>query len=84
MNEAIVFASICPICKGEQVQQRFNVASLHRLINAGHPIEAYCEACDEYWLIDLQQRVELGEVVRFWRNVGAQGEHSPAATPPQD
>jgi hypothetical protein len=84
VSEAIVFASICPICKGEQVQQRFNVASLHRLLKAGHPIEAYCEICDEYWLIEVQQRMELGEVVRFWRDVGAQSEHSPPAMPPQD
>ena len=84
MNEAIVFASMCPVCKDEQVQYRFSVASLHRLLKAGHPVEAYCETCDEYWLIGVQQRVELGEIVRFWRNVGAQGEPPQPVTAPQD
>jgi hypothetical protein len=74
VSEAIVFASICPVCKDEQVQDRFNVASLHRLLKAGHPIEAYCEICDEYWLIGAQQRLELGDVVRFWGNLAAHRE----------
>lgn len=72
MSEAIVFASMCPICKCEQVQYSFNVASLHRLLQGGYPIEAYCETCDEFWSIGVEQRVELGEIVAFWRSVGAQ------------
>jgi hypothetical protein len=74
VSEAIVFASICPVCRDEQVQHRFSVASLHRLLKAGRPIEAYCEVCDAHWLIGAQQRLELGDVVSFWGNSGAHRE----------
>lgn len=69
MNEAVVFASVCPVCKCEQVQYAFNVISLHRLLRGGHPIDAYCETCDEVWPVSAEQRIELGEVVAFWRNL---------------
>ena len=63
MSEVVVFVSTCPSCKREQPQDAFTVAELARLLNSGHPIEAYCVPCDEFWPISVRQRVELGEVV---------------------
>lgn len=63
VSQAIVFASTCPHCEREQVQDGFTVADLMRLLYSGYPIEAYCAVCDEFWPISLQKRVELGEVV---------------------
>ena len=63
MRQAIVFASTCPHCEREQVQDRFTVPELMRLLYSGYPIEAYCVDCDEFWPVSLQKRVELGEVV---------------------
>ena len=83
MSEGIVFASMCPICRLEQVQYRFNVASLHRLLRSGYPVEAYCESCDEFWPIGTEQRTELGEVVAFWRNFEVHTE-SPPPVPPRE
>jgi hypothetical protein len=59
----IVFVSTCPTCGREQPQDAFTVADLMRLLNGGHPIEAYCVPCDEFWSIGLKERVELGEAV---------------------
>jgi hypothetical protein len=59
----IIFASACPHCEYERVQNGFTVGDLTRLLCGGYPIEAYCAICDRCWSISLQQRVELGEVV---------------------
>ena len=67
MSQAIVFASTCPHCEREQVQDGFTVADLMRLLDGGYPIEAYCVVCDEFWPISLQKRLELGEVVAATR-----------------
>jgi hypothetical protein len=72
---------MCPICRLEQVQYRFNIASLHRLLRSGYPVEAYCESCDEFWPIGTEQRIELGEVVAFWRNFDSQKDGSAPAPP---
>jgi hypothetical protein len=63
MHQAVVFASPCPHCEREQVQDRFTVPDLMRLLYSGYAIEAYCGDCDEFWPVSLQKRVELGEVV---------------------
>jgi hypothetical protein len=63
VSQAIVFASTCPHCECEQVQDGFTVADLMRLLYSGYPVEAYCVVCDEFWPISVQKRVELGEVV---------------------
>jgi hypothetical protein len=63
VSQAIVFASICPRCNREQVQDGFTVADLMRLLYGGYPIEAYCVSCDQFWPVNLRKRVELGEVV---------------------
>jgi hypothetical protein len=42
MSLAIGFASTCPHCERERVQDRFSVPDLMRLLYSGYPIEAYC------------------------------------------
>ena len=59
----IAFASTCPSCKRQRPQDGFTLAVLARLLKGGYPIEAYCAACNEFWSISLQKRIELGEVV---------------------
>jgi hypothetical protein len=63
VSRAIFFASTCPHCKRDQVQEGFTVTDLMRLLYGGYPIEAYCESCDKFWPVSLRERVELGEVV---------------------
>jgi hypothetical protein len=63
VGQVIVFASTCPTCKREQSQDGYTLESLHRLLQGGYPIEAYCTICNEFWSISLQKRVELGERV---------------------
>jgi hypothetical protein len=63
MHEAIVFAATCPRCKREQLQTGYTLTDLSRLLDGGHPIEAFCEFCDEFWAVGVQKRVELGEFV---------------------
>ena len=47
----------------KQLQEGFTVADLVRLFDGGFPIEAYCEICDEFWCINLEERVELGAAI---------------------
>jgi len=63
MSQAIVFVSTCPSCNSEQLQDAFTVAALARLLEGGHPIEAYCTICEAFWPVSLQKRVELGQVI---------------------
>jgi len=63
MSRMIAFASICASCGREQPQSTFTVAGILRQLNGGYPIEAYCTACEEFWPIDLQKRVELTEAL---------------------
>jgi len=63
MSQAIAFASTCPNCKRQQIQDGFTVAALARLLNGGFPIEAYCVMCDVFWPISLKKRIELAEAV---------------------
>ena len=69
MSEAIAFISICPRCRREQLQTGFTRVELERLFNGGHPIEAHCVPCQEFWPISLEKRIELGEIVAATRNV---------------
>jgi hypothetical protein len=63
MNDTIVFASTSPRCEREQLQERYTLADLSRLLDGDDPIEAYCEFCDKFWAVNLQKRVELREFV---------------------
>ena len=46
-----------------QSQEGFTVADLVRLFDGGFPIEAYCAICDQFWSINLQERVDLGAAI---------------------
>jgi len=63
VSRVIFFASTCPHCKRDQVQDRFTATDLMRLQYGGFPIEAYCQSCDEFWPVSIRKRVELGDVV---------------------
>ena len=58
--ESIPFSSTCPKCRLQR-RQRGSRAALQRLLDRGHPVEAFCEMCGEYWPISPQER---GEVAR--------------------
>jgi hypothetical protein len=63
VSQAIDFSASCPHCKREQQQEGYTLADLMRLLYGGYPIEAYCAFCDEFWIVSIQKRVELGEFV---------------------
>ena len=61
MSEVIVFVFLakCPGCQQHHTQNGFTVASLQRLLTRGHPIEAYCVICDDFWKINDQERARV-------------------------
>jgi hypothetical protein len=59
MHESIPFTSTCPKCQVQQTQRGFSRAALGRLLHSGHPIEAYCMTCDEFWVISARERAAL-------------------------
>jgi hypothetical protein len=59
MHESVPFTSTCPKCLVQQTQRGFSRAALSRLLSAGHPIEAYCVTCDEFWIISPRERAAL-------------------------
>lgn len=54
----IPFASTCPKCRVQRAQ-RGDRGALERLLDYGHPIEAFCEICDEYWPVCARERAEI-------------------------
>jgi hypothetical protein len=42
--------------------QSFTKANLRRLLDAGHPIEAYCVMCDQFWALSVRERLQLAKV----------------------
>jgi len=63
MGQALTFKAICPTCGREELQNAFTFAALERLIDGCYPIEAYCAACDDFWTLNVQKRVEIIESV---------------------
>jgi hypothetical protein len=61
MHQSIPFISKCPKCSERQPQRGFSASALDRLLRAGHPIEAYCVACDEFWSVSIEERHEIAE-----------------------
>ena len=53
------FYSSCPKCRLEQSQGGFSRARLLRLLDSGHPIEAYCTTCDKFWAVSPQERAAI-------------------------
>ena len=50
-REDAPFLATCPKCKIRQPQHRYDRAAFLTLLNHGHPIEAFCPGCDEFWAI---------------------------------
>jgi hypothetical protein len=61
MHQSIPFTSTCPKCCAHQPQRGFSRSALDRLIKGGHPIEAYCAACDEFWSVSAEERREIAD-----------------------
>jgi hypothetical protein len=59
----ISFTSKCPKCAKVRPQPGYGRESTLRLLNGGHPVEAYCEACKKYWEISLKERAALAKAV---------------------
>jgi hypothetical protein len=62
-REMIQFMSTCPRCGQLRSQRKYDRDSLLRLLEGGHPVEAYCEACDDFWPINVKERAGLAIVV---------------------
>ena len=56
MHLSVHFVSVCPKCNHQQPQGGYSRAALGRLLSGGYGIEAYCVACDEFWLINTTER----------------------------
>ena len=56
--KSIPFAPTCPKCRVQR-SQRISRMALRRLLEHGHPIEAFCEVCDEYWPIYPGKRATI-------------------------
>ncbi len=59
----IPLVSECPRCRHERVQW-YTPGALQRLLNGGHPVEAYCVMCDEYWRVAAHERAGLAANLR--------------------
>jgi hypothetical protein len=55
------FLSMCAKCKDVRSQGGFGSRTLLRLLTRGHPIEAYCVVCDEFWEIRASERAALAQ-----------------------
>jgi hypothetical protein len=56
---SIAFRATCPNCAQVRPQRGYNRDSLLRLLNGGHPVDAYCPVCDEVWVISVKERAGL-------------------------
>ena len=59
MLDSFSFISVCPKCNDVRSQTGFGSRTLLRLLNRSLPIEAYCQVCDEFWLISESERNAL-------------------------
>ena len=67
-HRTTLFMSTCPKCMEPRSQCSYGREGLWRLLHRGHPVEAYCESCDEYWPITREERTRLSAaVVSFGR-----------------
>jgi hypothetical protein len=77
-HESIPFMSTRPKCRAQQPQRGFSRAALERLLKGGHPVEAYCVICDEFWAISARERAGLAAELRRQAR-GLRGRRRPAA-----
>ena len=57
-RDSVLFVSKCPTCMRDQAQG-YSRGDLRRLMGRGHPVEAYCMMCDEYWPLSPPERASL-------------------------
>ena len=57
MKNALVFASVCPVCRQQRSQHGHTRRDLMRLIEASQIIDAYCLECDMVWPVSIHERV---------------------------
>ena len=57
MKNALVFASVCPVCRQRRSQHGHTRRDLMRLIEASQIIDAYCLECDMVWPVSIHERV---------------------------
>jgi hypothetical protein len=69
LGQGFAFVATCPSCKRAQLQNAFTRAALVRLLNGGYPVEGYCTACDEFWIVSIQKRVEIIERIAMTAQV---------------
>ena len=67
MDEAIPFLATCPKCKHQRPQDEYIGGELLKLFSGGHPVEAYCEACDVFWSISPQECSRLATALMWLR-----------------
>lgn len=63
MQDSLPFTSICPRCRGSQLQHGLSTATLQRLLGDGQPVEAYCVMCDWFWQISPRERVAVAKTL---------------------
>ena len=59
MQDWILFAAICPKCQRPVLQRGYGRVLLFGFLDSGHPIEAFCSTCDEFWPISAAERRAL-------------------------
>jgi hypothetical protein len=57
MKNSFVFASTCPACGQQRLQQGHTPSDLIRLIEFHRIIDAYCLECDMVWPVSTEERL---------------------------
>jgi hypothetical protein len=52
---------MCPRCKELRLQMGYSPGGLIRRINTHRPIEACCVTCNQFWPINVHERVRLAK-----------------------
>ena len=75
MLQTVEFGATCTQCRKEQ-SQRFKRVALLRLLKGGHPIEAFCTACDVFFSMDPNERAALAAILYDYKYLERSGEAS--------
>jgi hypothetical protein len=59
MKNPIIFASTCPVCGQQRLQQVYTRRALIRLIESSQMIDAYCISCDVVWPVSAHERIVI-------------------------
>jgi hypothetical protein len=64
MSDIVPFAVECPRCHQERMQGAYSRDELQQLLSSGAEIEALCVSCDRPWLISVEERADLEQLLR--------------------